>query len=229
MKVVCIIPARGGSKRIPRKNIRPFLGKPIVAYSIESALSSSLFDEVMVSTDDGEIADTARLYGADVPFYRSLEGADDYAGLADVVFEVLTRYETEGKRWEYFCCLLPTAPLVSADDLIKANNLFVNSDVNAVVPVVRFRHPIQRALKIDGNGYLEMVASEHLTSRSQDLELRYHDAGQYYFEKTDILFQEKRLFPSQTLPIELSEIKVQDIDTYDDWKLAELKYSMLNK
>lgn len=229
MKTLCIIPARGGSKRIPGKNIKDFCGKPIIAYSIIAALQSGIFNEVMVSTDSQEIAAISKEYGAEIPFYRSKGCSDDYTGLADVILEVIQNYENEGIRWDGICCLLPTAPFVRAEDLKTGSERFLDQNINALVPVVLYSYPIQRALQIDGKGILSLVHPEHLLSRSQDLSPRFHDAGQYYFIKTDILLRDKTLFPQNAVAVELSETRVQDIDTIKDWILAELKYRMLNK
>ena len=229
MRSVCIIPARGGSKRIPRKNIRPFLGKPIIAYSIEAAVGSGVFNEVMVSTEDEKIAKVSREYGAKVPFYRSHEKADDHTNLVDVIAEVLEEYKSSGLVWEYFCCLLPTAPLVTAEDLQKVDKIYENSNANAMIPVVLFGYPIQRALAVDEEGLVSMVKPKYLYSRSQDLPARYHDAGQYYFGKPEVLLREMSIFPSQSRAVVLSEMKVQDIDTQQDWMLAELKYKLLHQ
>ena len=227
-KAVAIIPARGGSKRIPRKNIRLFSGKPIIAYSIEAALASGCFDEVMVSTDDAEIAEVAKQYGAQTPFFRSEKNADDMAMLADVVKEVLLDYEKSGQRFEIFCCILPTAPFVTSARLKQGYQLLSSSsNADAVVPVVRFGYPIQRALKISQNE-LSMFWPENYSARSQDLEPAYHDSGQFYWMRSDRFMAQGRLFAKHTLPLELPESEVQDIDTEEDWKIAEFKCHLLN-
>lgn len=228
MKNLCIIPARGGSKRIPRKNIKPFMGKPIMAYSIESALKSGLFDEIMVSTDDEEFAKVARQYGASVPFLRSEATANDYAGTADVIFEVLNEYKKRGKLYDNFCCLYSTAPFVTSESLKKAYNL-LNDKVDASFTVVQYSYPIQRSLKKDAEGYIEMNFPQYLGSRSQDLEPIYHDAGQFYFVKTNAFYEEKTLWCKRTVPLVLSELEVQDLDTLTDWHLAEIKFGLLHK
>lgn len=220
MKNLCIIPARGGSKRIPRKNIRPFLGKPIIAYSIETALKSGLFEEVMVSTDDEEIASIARQYGATVPFMRSAENADDHATLADVVDEVLQHYR---QNFEYACCILPTAPLVQAGHLQQAYQKMIDNDLYSVRPVVAFSYPIQRALKMNTDETVDWFYPEFARTRSQDLPAAYHDAGQFYW-----MHANRGLSPQKRGAIVLSETEVQDIDNEQDWKLAELKYQMIN-
>lgn len=217
---IAIIPARGGSKRIPRKNIRPFLGKPIIAYSIETALNSDLFEEVMVSTDDDEIIEVAKEYGASVPFKRSADSADDYATLADVVNEVTKAYKNEGKHFDYGCCILPTSPLIKIENFKKALELLQNDDYDSVIPIVPFSYPIQRALKFY-NGFVEMFNPENKRKRSQDLETAYHDAGQFYWFQFD-----KGMHSERKGAIILSDYEVQDIDDEEDWKLAELKYSL---
>jgi len=218
MKNLAIIPARGGSKRIPRKNIRNFLGKPIIAYSIETALESGLFEEVMVSTDDDEIAEVAKKYGAKVPFMRSEENADDYATLADVVEEVIGTYRKKGESFDDVCCILPTAPFLTVSLLEEGFSLLAENSVDSVKPVVRFSYPIQRAVKMK-NGMLEMFNPEHARTRSQDLEPAFHDAGQFYWMKF-----EEGMKGERKMGLEIPEHLVHDIDTEDDWTMAELKY-----
>lgn len=219
MSNLCIIPARGGSKRIPRKNIRPFHGKPIIAYSIQTALQSGIFDEVMVSTDDAEIAEVARKYGANVPFMRSAKNADHHATLADVVHEVLEHYRG---KFEYSCCLLPTAPLVTIEHLKMGLDLLTSNDkADSVRPIARFSYPVQRVFKLL-NGKVERMYPEFETLRSQDLEPAYHDAGQFYWMRPGLHLKSTNKFG-----FEISNQFVQDIDTEDDWKMAELKYQML--
>lgn len=197
MKNIAIIPARGGSKRIPRKNIKPFMGKPIIAYSIEAALQSGLFDEVMVSTDDEEIAEIACKYGAQVPFMRSAEMSNDYAGTADVILEVLRMYKEQGREFETVCCIYSTAPFVTPERLREAYGK-MNSEIDSVFTCVAYSYPIQRSLHIV-DGKIGMVYPEYESSRSQDLETIYHDAGQFYVAKTASFIQEK-LFGARTQP-----------------------------
>jgi len=223
---IAIIPARGGSKRIPRKNIRNFLGKPIIAYSIEAALSSGLFDEVMVSTDDEEIADIATEYGARVPFYRSERTANDYAPLAEVLLEVMDMYQQQGCFFDNVCCLLATAPFVKGDDLKTAYESFYNSTFDGSFPVVKYDYPIQRALKFEGN-LIKMIWPENMDKRSQDLEPAYHDAGLFYWIKTEVLLIKKKLWTNNTTAYVIEPEKAQDIDTEEDWRLAEMKYKLL--
>lgn len=225
-KRVAIITARGGSKRIPRKNVKEFLGKPILLYSIEAALESGMFDEVMVSTEDAEIAQLAEKAGAKVPFFRSENTAGDYATTTDVIEEVLAAYKERGMEFEYACCIYPTAPFVTADCLCEAMTTLESSGADSLIPVVRFSFPPQRAVIIN-DGKMQFKWPENMFARSQDLEPFYHDCGQFYCIKTESFLREKKLFMSDTLAYERPESEVQDIDTMEDWKLAELKYRML--
>ncbi|MDA3860341.1 MAG: pseudaminic acid cytidylyltransferase [Melioribacteraceae bacterium] len=226
MKRIAIIPARGGSKRIERKNIKPFLGQPIIAYSILSAINSNLFNEVMVSTDDEEIADVAKKYGATIPFFRSMKNADDFATTADVLLEVLQEYINRGTNFEFACCIYPTAPFVTKEKLKDAYYMMINNNSNAIVPVVKFSYPIQRAFKISNN-ILEYIWPENINKRSQDLEETYHDAGQFYWFNVNEMFKQKKLSLDNSMSFEISPLEVQDIDNYSDWELAELKYNFL--
>ena len=226
MSRIAIIPARGGSKRIPRKNIKEFCGKPILAYSIEAALKSQLFDEVMVSTDDAEIADIAKQYGASVPFLRSAETANDFAILKDVLNEVLSEYKELGKEFDEICCILPTAPLVETADIIKSHEILEREKCISVVPVVKYSYTIFRSLKIE-NGRLDMNWPENFPKRSQDLPDAYHDAGLFYWYSKKYFEERIAGFGENACPYILNEEKVQDIDTPDDWKIAEMKYKML--
>ena len=226
MKIIAIITARGGSKRIPRKNIKDFCGRPIIAYSIEAAKESKIFDEVMVSTDDNEIVDIARQYGASVPFMRSAKNSDDYSGTCDVLLEVVNEYKQKGIKYDTTCCIYPTAPFVTAEKLIEANDKFVQEGANALISVVRFSYPPQRCF-VNRDERLEYKWPEYEKSRSQDLEPLYHDAGQFYFIKTEVLLSQKTLVPTKTVPFEVDELEVQDIDHFTDWKLAELKYKLM--
>lgn len=228
MKTIAIITARGGSKRIPRKNIREFCGKPILAYSIEAALSSGSFDTVMVSTDDEEIAEVAKRYGAQVPFLRSEENANDYATTAQVLLEVLSEYEKRGEKYEQVCCIYPTAPFLTADRLKESMNLLREKQADSVLPVVRFSFPPQRSVVIR-DGYLQPKWPECMPMRSQDLEPFYHDVGQFYCFRVDSFLEQKKLIMEKTLPFEMSELEVQDIDTLEDWMVAEVKYRMRNE
>lgn len=228
MKKIAIITARGGSKRIPRKNIKEFLGKPILAYSIQAALDSRLFDTVMVSTDDEEIAEIARSYGAEVPFYRSAETANDYATTNDVLLEVLAEYEKRGAYFEVGCCIYPTAPFVTAQKLEDAMAQFMASDADSMIPVVPFSYPPKRGMVIR-DGKLIFEYPQYLDARSQDLEANYHDVGQFYFFRTKAYQRNRKLMVGNILPYVVSEMEVQDIDNLTDWEIAELKYKVMKK
>lgn len=223
MKTLAIITARGGSKRIPRKNIKPFCGKPILAYSIEAATGSGLFDEVMVSTDDEEIASIALQYGAKVPFYRSPRTANDFATTSDVILEVLEEYEKRGERYDIAACIYPTAPFITAQKLREAMEKLTASDADTLIPVVSFSYPIQRALVIEGERLI-FEDPRYLDSRSQDLTPHYHDVGQFYLFRTEAFRRSGKLMTGNILPLVVPEIEVQDIDNQMDWEIAELKY-----
>jgi pseudaminic acid cytidylyltransferase len=226
MNRVAIIPARGGSKRIHRKNIKEFLGKPIIAYSIEAALKSGLFDEVMVSTDDHEIAELSKNYGASIPFFRKAETANDFATTADVLEEVLNEYKKSGSKFEYACCIYPAAPLIQIKKLKTALDLIVSKQFDCVFPVVKYSHPIWRSVRIE-EGKALMNWSQYLNSRSQDLPPAFHDAGQFYWFKVTSFLKTLSLFTKNSGVVELDELEVQDIDRITDWKIAELKYQLL--
>lgn len=225
---LAVIPARGGSKRIPRKNIKAFHGKPIMAYSIEAARNSGIFDEVMVSTDDKEIALIAERYGASVPFFRSAETSSDHAATVNVLLEVLENYRQMAREFSYICCIYPTAPFITREKLQKAFALLEKSGADALVPVVPFSYPPLRGLTIHDDR-LRMMWPENEAVRSQDLELLYHDCGQFYFVRTDALLQERTLFCKETVPMLQSELDAQDIDNETDWVLAEQKYTLLKQ
>lgn len=226
MKSIAIITARGGSKRIPRKNIRPFLGKPILEYSIAAALQTGLFEEVMVSTDDAEIAQIAQQAGAKVPFFRSEETANDFATTADVIAEVLTTYAQTGKEFQAACCIYPTAPFVTANILSTAMQLLEQEQADCVIPVVRFSFPPQRGVIINNNKVTPKWP-ENMAKRSQDLEPLYHDCGQFYCLNVERFLQQKAIWMEHAVPIIQEERYVQDIDTLEDWALAEMKYKLL--
>lgn len=228
MKSIAIITARGGSKRIPRKNIKEFCGKPILAYSIEAAFGAGLFDTVMVSTDDTEIADIAGKYGAEVPFFRSEKTSDDFATTNDVLLEVLEEYEKRGVSYELACCLYPTAPFVTADKLREAVRRLQESQADTLIPVVPFSYPPQRALVIREER-LVFEYPQYLDSRSQSLEPHYHDAGQFYVFRTSAFRQNKRLMTGNILPLVLSQLEAQDIDNQTDWDIAEMKYRLIRQ
>lgn len=227
MRRLAIITARGGSKRIPRKNIKDFCGKPIIAYSIEAALESGVFDEVMVSTDDKEIAEIAMAYGAKVPFYRSEATSNDFATTKEVLEEVLEEYEKRGEKFDAFCCIYPTAPFLKKDRLAAAMELLETGDSDKVFPVVAFSFPPQRAV-VERDGRLVFQYPEYMYARSQDLEKQYHDVGQFYCFKT-ASFYEHEFWAGKIIPLEISEMEVQDIDNQTDWEIAEMKWQILNK
>lgn len=222
MSKAAIITARGGSKRIPRKNIKEFMGKPMLAYAIEAAITSGIFDEIMVSTEDKEIAEIAKKYGANVPFFRSEATANDYATTADVLNEVKEEYKKRGKEFETICCIYPCVPFLTGDILKAAFETFDKSGKTALTPVVKYSFPIQRAFKINENGDLEYREPENAPKRSQDLEPMYHDVGMFYF------YSSAKDKTSGTVPYITDESVIQDIDTEDDWKIAEMKYKLLH-
>lgn len=226
MHNLAIITARGGSKRIPRKNIKDFLGKPIIAYSIEAALSSNIFSEVMVSTDDDEIMEVAKKYGAVVPFKRSEKNSDDYASTDDVIKEVLNQYSSVGKNFDYACCIYPTAPFINAVILKAAYTKVLTNKYDLVMPIVPFSFPILRSFIKDENENIQYAFPENINKRSQDLPKYYHDAAQFYFFNIESYLKRGKLIGESMHGIELDELQVQDIDNEVDWKLAELKYNL---
>ena len=226
MRTLAIITARGGSKRIPRKNIKHFLGKPILAYSIEAAVMSGIFDEVMVSTEDEEIAEIAKSYGAKVPFYRSEKTAGDFATTNDVLLEVIEEYEKRGQKFDMACCIYPTAPFVTSEKIKDAMEKLERSDADTLIPVVQFSYPPQRAMVIRDE-LLQFKYLEYIDSRSQDLEKEYHDVGQFYCFKIEPYKQNKKLMLGNILPYVVPEMEVQDIDTESDWQIAEIKYQAM--
>jgi N-acylneuraminate cytidylyltransferase len=226
MSRIAIITARGGSKRIPRKNIKEFCGKPILAYSIQAALQAESFDRVMVSTDDEEIARTARQYGAEVPFYRSERTSGDFATTSDVLLEVIEEYEKRGEHFDVGCLIYPTAPFVTAAKLKKAVEELEACNADTLIPVVPFSYPPQRAM-IMKEGRLVFEYPQYLDSRSQDLEPHYHDAGQFVVFRTEKFKANKKLMVGDILPMVISEMEVQDIDNQTDWEIAEMKYRLM--
>lgn len=228
MKGVAVIPARGGSKRIPKKNIKDFCGKPIIAYSIEAAVKSGIFEEVMVSTDSEEIAQIAQKYGANIPFYRSEKMSDDYATTAQVVMEVLQEYDKRGKHFDYAFCLYPTAPFLTPEVVRESAQLMEEKKPDEIIAVVEFSYPPQRCYSIDEAGKMAYKYKEYVNSRSQDLEKLYHDAGQFYIYRTEAFYRRGGQIVDEIMPMILSPLVVQDIDTEDDWLLAEAKYKLWN-
>lgn len=223
---IAIITAREGSKRIPKKNIRNFYGKPILCYSIEAALNTGIFNEVMVSTDSEDIAEIAKKAGAEVPFFRSKETSGDFASTAEVIMEVLNNYKKIGKEFDSICCIYPTAPFVTAEKLKKAMELLEERKAKKVLPVVAFSYPPQRAYIIDGN-YIRMKEPKNANKRSQDLEIMYHDCGQFYGYDVKSFLETKGQIWEDVVPMIMPESEVQDIDHEEDWKIAELKYQIM--
>ena len=218
---LAIIPARGGSKRIPRKNIKPFCGKPMIAWSIEAAQESGCFDRVIVSTDDAEIAEVARQYGAEVPFMRPLELSDDHTGTIPVIRHAIETINSQGRAVEQACCLYATAPFIRAEDLRRGLELLQGSGGNYAFSVTSYAFPIQRAIRLTPEGRVEMFNPEHFNTRSQDLEEAYHDAGQFYWGRAEAWLQGQMIFSPASLPVMLPRHRVQDIDTPEDWVRAE--------
>lgn len=224
MKSVAIIPARGGSKRIPRKNIRSFLGRPIIAYSIAAARESGLFDQVIVSTDDEEIAEVARCHGAETPFLRPRELANDFAGTNAVVKHCLQWLESNATPVQYACCIYATAPFVQAASLREGFEKLVSSGKSYAFSVTSFPFPIQRAIMINRQGTVEPFSPEDVSARSQDLVEAFHDAGQFYWGQRNAFLNDVAIFSTESVPVILPRHLVQDIDTEEDWRRAELMY-----
>lgn len=225
---VAIITARGGSKRIPRKNIKEFLGSPIIEYSIKAALESGIFDEVMVSTDDEEIAQIAKNAGANIPFMRSKNASDDYATTTDVIKEVLNQYKETGVEFDFACCIYPTAPFVTRELLLQAQKEVEENEADSCFPVIPFSFPPQRGMVIS-EGIAGYKYPEYQFSRSQDLDPMYHDSGQFYYFDVNKFNATGKMLGDCIRPIIISEMQAQDIDNEDDWKIAELKYKMLQQ
>ena len=226
---LAVIPARGGSRRIHRKNIKKFCGKPIIAWTIDAALKSNCFDRIIVSTEDPEIAEVAQQYGADVPFIRPVNLADDYCATMPVVSNAVEWMMENGYHPKYTCCLYPTAPLISEDIIKSAFNKLLVGGNNFVFPVTTYPYPIQRALRVNIDGNLQMLSPELFNTRSQDLQATYHDAGQFYWGKTQAWLTEDNIFMSDSDVVMVPRYRVQDIDTIEDWRQAELMFEVLNK
>jgi N-acylneuraminate cytidylyltransferase len=226
---IAIIPARGGSKRIPRKNIKTFCGKPIMAWSISAAIASSCFDRIIVSTDDQEIADIAQAWGAEVPFIRPANLADDHTDTISVVNHAIRQLMLNGQSPEFVCCIDATAPFVVFTNLATALQSLIEHSSNYAFSVTSFPFPIQRALKVTDEGRVSMFYPEHQATRSQDLEKAYHDAGQFYWGRAQAFLDRQPIFSSHAVPIVLPRYQVQDIDTLEDWQHAELSFSTLQE
>jgi pseudaminic acid cytidylyltransferase len=225
---LCVIPARGGSKRIPRKNIKEFCGKPMIAWSIGSAIKSECFDRIIVSTDDEEIASVAKRYGAEVPFMRPAQLADDYTGTTAVIAHAIEWQNSHGEAADKVCCLYATAPFVQVTDLQKGFNVLESSGAEYAFSVTSYAFPIQRAIRITQNQRVKMFQPEYFNTRSQDLEEAWHDAGQFYWGRAAAWLGNKQIFSSDAVPILLPRHRVQDIDTPEDWERAELMFKLLN-
>lgn len=221
MNRVAIIPARGGSKRIPRKNVKSFCGKPMIAWSIEAAKASGCFDKIIVSTDDREIANVAEQWGAEAPFLRPNDLADDYTGTLPVIRHAVEWLSNHEMMVDYACCIYATAPFVTPEDLLRGWELVQQSDASFVFSVTSYAFPIQRAIRITENGRVAMFNPEYFQTRSQDLEEAWHDAGQFYWGAADAWLEEKPIFGVDSVPVKLPRHRVQDIDTSDDWARAE--------
>lgn len=218
---IAVIPARGGSKRIPRKNIKDFCGKPMIAYSIEAALQSNCFDKVIVSTDDAEIAKVAKEYGAEVPFMRPVELSDDYSGTTSVIRHAIEWFLQQGFNPELVCCLYATAPFITANYLQQGLQQLKKTNSAYAFTVTSYAFPIQRAIKIHPETGVEMFNPEMFNNRSQNLEEAWHDAGQFYWGKVDAWLAEKMIFGPESSPVILPRHQVQDVDTPEDWVRAE--------
>lgn len=223
---IAMIPARGGSKRIPRKNIRSFVGRPIISYSIQAALESGLFDRVIVSTDDDEIAAIAKQWGAEIPFTRPATLADDHASTIDVIKHALQWFQDQGQEVQYACCIYPTAPFIQAYDLLTSHNMLVESGKDYVFTVASSPFPVQRAFTVYDDKHIEMFQPENYGMRSQDLKPSYYDAGQFYWGKTEAFFCDRPLFAPHSLAYILPRQRAQDIDTPEDWEYAELLFKL---
>ncbi|MDH5325760.1 MAG: pseudaminic acid cytidylyltransferase [Gammaproteobacteria bacterium] len=224
---IALIPARGGSKRIPRKNIKDFHGKPIIAWSIQAAIDCSCFDRIIVSTDDEEIALVAQSYGAEVPFIRPHDLSDDYTGTVDVIKHALTWCDDSGISVDYICCIYATAPSLLPEYLKEAYNKLITSGKSYVFPVTTFAFPIQRALRIESSGCVEAIWPENNMIRSQDLEETYHDAGQFYWGTKSAFLNNVTIYSNESIPIVLPRHMVQDLDTLEDWDRAELMFQSM--
>ena len=218
---IAIIPARGGSKRIPKKNIKNFYGRPMISYSIKAAQDSKIFDRIIVSTDSNEIASVAKEHGADIPFLRPKDISDDFATTGDVMRHATDFLKKEHESLDSICCIYATAPLIQKDDLVKGLEIFNTKKWSYVFSATSFPFPIQRAIKKLSGGGIEMFQPLHFNTRSQDLEEGYHDAGQFYFGTPQAWIHKKEIFNNNSEIIILPRWRVQDIDTREDWLNAE--------
>tara|TARA_B100000214_G_scaffold161918_1_gene116113 strand:- start:693 stop:1382 length:690 start_codon:yes stop_codon:yes gene_type:complete len=226
---LCVIPARGGSKRIPKKNIKNFCGKPIIAWSIQTAKESKCFDKIIVSTDDDQIANLAQKYGAEVPFMRPKELSDDYTATVPVISHAIEWQIANDHKPMYVCCIYPTAPFIKTTDLQRGLRILKKSNSDYAFSATDYPYPIQRSFRISKNNTLEMFYPEHYNSRSQDLEEAFHDAGQFYWGLTDAWLDDRPIFSEKSSPILISRKRVQDIDTPEDWQVAVNMFEAVNK
>jgi pseudaminic acid cytidylyltransferase len=226
---IAIIPARGGSTRIPRKNIKPFCGKPIIAWSIETAITSGCFDRIIVSTDDDEIAEVAEAYGASAPFRRPPELSDSHTGTMPVIRHALEWLQEYGESPEFVCCIHATAPFMLAEDLIVGLQRLQAGDCDYAFPVTTFPFPIQRALRINEASRVDMFQPEHFHTRSQDLEEAYHDAAQFWWGRTSAWLAETPVYSIVSATLRIPRQRVQDIDTPEDWERAQALFQLLVK
>ena len=227
MSNLCIIPARGGSKRIPKKNIIDFFGSPIISYPIKTAKSTRLFDEIMVSTDCKEIAEVSKKYGASVPFIRSKGNATDKSPTIDVLFEVLNYYSLKGRKFDYVCCLYPFTPLMTTAILHSSFEIIKSNDVSSVFPVVAYNHPVQRGFTINKQGIIDTIDLKFFKRRTQSLRKVFHDAGQFYWFRPETLKKTKLIIDSQSKVVEMNQLEVHDVDSPEDLEMVKLKYKLL--
>ena len=225
---IAVIPARGGSKRIPRKNIKLFCGKPMIAWSIEAARASGLFDHIVVSTDDAEIAEVAKVHGAEIPFVRPAALSDDHTGTSPVVAHVIEWYRARGQMPDPVCCIYATAPFVIAEDLQRGLQTLNDSGSDFAFSVTSYAFPIQRAIRLTNAGRIEMFQPGNFNIRSQDLEEAFHDAGQFYWGRAEAWLSGKVIFGPHTAAVQLPRYRVQDIDIAEDWQTAEYLFRALN-
>lgn len=224
---IAVIPARGGSKRIPRKNIKLFHGKAMIAYSIEAAKASGCFDKIIVSTDDIEIAEIAQQYGAEVPFMRPADIADDHATTMDVIQHAINWCESQNMAVDLLCCIYATAPFISPLDLVKGLTLVAAGGIDYAFSATSFAFPIQRAISLNENDSVQMLQPEHINTRSQDLQDAYHDAGQFYWGKVSAFKAGRPFFSLSSKAILIPRKRVQDVDTLEDWEFAEALYAVM--
>ena len=226
---ICVIPARSGSKRIPKKNIKNFCGKPIIAYSIEAAINCNLFDRIIVSTDSDEIAKIGNKYGAETPFIRPEKLSDDFTHTHEVIGHTVSYLEKKGYNIDYACCIYPTAPFIQVSDLLQGLELIKSEKWDLILAATNYSYPIFRSFEYLSNGGLKMIFPKYFNSRSQDLPKVYHDTGQFYWAKPKIWKSKSSGFNIKNSIVEIPNFRAQDIDTVDDWQKAEVMFKILNK